>query len=82
MINVGGYLEYRGGVQYREGYSVRGDIMSTVVGVQYCGGINLLLFEYPHCTEHPTVLMISIPPPPPPTVLKLQRMVINIFLDK
>ena len=23
-----------------------GDIMSTVEGVQYCGGENLLLFEY------------------------------------
>ena len=22
-------------------------------GVQYCGGINLLLFEYPKGTEHP-----------------------------
>ena len=30
-----------------------GDILSTV------GEINLLLFEYPHGTEHPTVLMIS-----------------------
>ena len=35
MINVGVYLEYRGGVRYRE------------------GGRNLLLFEYPHGTEHP-----------------------------
>ena len=43
----GGYLEYRGSVQYR------GDIMSTMEGVQYHGGKNLLLFEYPHGTEHP-----------------------------
>ena len=31
MINVGGYLEYRGGVQYRGGYhEYRGVILSTV----------------------------------------------------
>ena len=29
------------------------DIMSTVGGVQYRGGTNLLLFEYPHRIEHP-----------------------------
>ena len=60
MINVGGYLEYRAGVQYR------GDIMSTVGvilstvgdvqyrggyheyrgGVQYRGGYHPLKFEY------------------------------------
>ena len=55
MINVGGYLstvggyhEYRGGyLEYRGGCSVPwgdimmhvGDIMSTVEGVQYRGGI-------------------------------------------
>ena len=36
-----------------------GDIMSTVEGVQYCGGKNLLLFEYPMVLNTPTVLMIS-----------------------
>ena len=43
--------------------------MSTVEGVQYRGGKNLLLFEYPMVLNTPTVLMIS------PTVLKFQRMV-------
>ena len=40
MINVGGYLEYRGGVQYRGGYhEYRGGvILSTVGDVQYRGG--------------------------------------------
>ena len=47
MSSVGGYLEYRGGC-----HDARGDIMSTVEGVQYRGGINLLLFDYPHGTEH------------------------------
>ena len=56
MSTVGGYLEYRGGVQYRGGYhdkcgdilSTVGDIMSTVgvilstVGdVQYRGGCSV-----------------------------------------
>ena len=46
-----------------------GDIMSTV-------GKSLLLFEYPHGTEHPTVLMISLTCIMiSHTVLKLQRMV-------
>ena len=71
----GGYLEYRGGVQYCGGYheyrggyleyrggcSVLwgdimmhvGDIMSTVEGVQYCGGESLLLFEYPTVLNTP-----------------------------
>ena len=63
MLNVGGYLEYRGGcsvlwgdimstvggyLEYRGGCSVPwgdimmhvGDIMSTVEGVQYRGGIS------------------------------------------
>ena len=46
---VGGYNEYCGGyLEYRGGYhDARGDIMSTVEGVQYRGGKNLLLFEYP-----------------------------------
>ena len=42
-----------------------GDIMSTVEGVQYCGGKNLLLFEYPMILNTPMVLMIS------PTVLMI-----------
>ena len=55
MSTVGGYLEYHGGyLEYRGGCSVpwgyhdaRGDIMSTMEGVQYRGGKSLLLFEYP-----------------------------------
>ena len=39
MSTVGGYLEYRGGVQYHGGYHDKcGDILSTVEGVQYRGG--------------------------------------------
>ena len=35
----GGYLEYRGGVQYRGGFvSTVGVILSTVGDVLYCGG--------------------------------------------
>ena len=56
-----GYLEYRGGVQYRGGYHEYrgvilntvgdkmmhvGDTMSTVGGVQYHGGKNLLYPRY------------------------------------
>ena len=38
MSTVGGYLEYRGGVQYRGGYHDKcGDILSTVWSVQYRG---------------------------------------------
>ena len=68
MINVGGYLEYRGGCSVP-----LGDIMSTVGGdleyrgdVQYCGGYheyrggrsvpwgeNLLLFECPTVLNTP-----------------------------
>ena len=33
--------------------------MSTMEGVQYRGGKNLLLFEYPTVLNTPTVLMIS-----------------------
>ena len=56
MINVGGYLEYRGGCSVPWGDIMMhvGDMMSTVEGVQYRGGKSLL-FEYP------TVLMISPP---------------------
>ena len=59
---VGGYHEYRGGyLEYRGGCSVPwgdimmhvGDIMSTVEGVQYRGGKNLLLFEYPTVLNTP-----------------------------
>ena len=44
MINVGGYLEYCGGVQYRGGYhEYRGDIMNTVGGyLEYRGGCSVL----------------------------------------
>ena len=43
MINVGGYLEYRGGVQYRGGImSTVGDIMNTVGGyLEYRGGCSV-----------------------------------------
>ena len=30
-----------------------GDIVSTMEGVQYCGGKNLLLFEYPTVLNNP-----------------------------
>ena len=63
----GGYLEYRGGYhEYRGGY------LEYCGGTQYCGeyhvarvgyheyrGGKIVLFEYPHGTEHLTVLMIS-----------------------
>ena len=62
-------------------YDVHGDIMSTV-GVFNTVGENLLLFVYPHGTEHPhsthdisTSIMIS------PMVLKLQRMVSPMILN-
>ena len=43
MSTVGGYLEYRGGVQYRGGCSVPWwDIMSTVEGyLEYRGGCSV-----------------------------------------
>ena len=68
MSTVGGYLEYRGGCSVLWGdimmhvgdiMSTVEDIMSTVEGVQYCGGKNLLLFEYPMVLNTPMVLMIS-----------------------
>ena len=43
MSTMGGYLDYRGGY-----HNACWDIMSTV------GRYNLLLFEYPHSTEHPS----------------------------
>ena len=57
----GGYREYRGdilgtvGILSTMGDIIMhvGDIMSTMGGVQYRGGNNLLLFEYPHGIEHP-----------------------------
>ena len=36
-----------------------GDIMSTVEGVQYCGGKSLLSFEHSTVLNTPTVLKIS-----------------------
>ena len=43
MSTVGGYLEYRGDVQYRGGYlEYRGGIMSTVGGyLEYHGGCSV-----------------------------------------
>ena len=39
MSTVGGYLEYRGGVQYRGDIMINaGDILSTVGVFQYRGG--------------------------------------------
>ena len=41
MMHVGGYHEYRGGVQYRGGYhDACGGISSVLWGVQYHGGIS------------------------------------------
>ena len=41
MSTVGGYLEYRGGVQYRGGYHDKcGGYLEYRGGVQYCGGIS------------------------------------------
>ena len=48
---MGGYLEYRGGVQYRGDIMINvgdilstvGDIMSTVEGVQYRGGKSFVI---------------------------------------
>ena len=41
MINVGGYLEYRGGVQYRGGYhEYHGGYLEYRGDVQYRGGIS------------------------------------------
>ena len=55
MSTVGGYLEYRGGCSVPWGDIMMhvGDIMSTVEGVQYRGGKNLLLFEYPTVLNTP-----------------------------
>ena len=82
MMHVGDILSTVGDVQYHGDIMMHvGDIMSTM-GVFSTVGENLLLFEYPHGTEHPTVLMIS----PTcimtsPTVLKLQRMVSPTVLN-
>ena len=67
MSTVRGYLEYRGGVQYRGGYhEYRGGYHDAHGGYhEYCGGCSvpwgesLLLFEYPTVLNTPTVLMIS-----------------------
>ena len=80
-----GYLEYCVCCSVPEGYhEYCGIILSNVGGYHDAPGVimstvgeNLLLFEYPDGTEHPskvlmispTCIMIS------PTVLKLQRMV-------
>ena len=41
---MGVILSTVGDVQYREGYhDARGDIMSTVEGVQYCGGKSFVI---------------------------------------
>ena len=85
---VRGYLEYRGGVQCLgiTMSTVGGVILSTVGYImthmegyhEYRGGCsvpwekNLLLFEYPHGTEHPMVLMIS------PTFIMISLTVLNI----
>ena len=55
MSTVGGYLEYHGGCSVPWGNIMMhvGDIMSTVEGVQYRGGKNLLLFEYPTVLNTP-----------------------------
>ena len=61
MSTVGGYLEYRGGVQYRGGYHEKcGGYLEYRGGYhEYCGGCsvpweeNLLLFEYPTVLNTP-----------------------------
>ena len=41
MSTVGGYLEYRGGVQYHGGFMINvGRYLEYRGGVQYCGGIS------------------------------------------
>ena len=41
MSTVGGYLEYRGGVQYRGGYhEYRGGYLEYPGDIQYRGGIS------------------------------------------
>ena len=43
MINVGRYLEYRGGVQYRGGFhEYHGVILSIMGDTQYRGGYSVL----------------------------------------
>ena len=48
MINVGGYLEYRGGcsVPWGDIMSTVGVILSTVGDVQYCGDIMMHVGGY------------------------------------
>ena len=54
MSTMGGYLEYHGGCSVPWGiHDARGDIMSTVEGVQYRGGKSQLLFEYPMVLNTP-----------------------------
>ena len=60
MSTMGVILSTVGDVQYRGDIMIHvGDIMSTMEGVQYCGGKSLLLFEYPMVLNTPKVLMIS-----------------------
>ena len=61
MINVGGYLEYRGGCSVLWGYhDTRGGYHEYCGGCSVPWGENLLLFEYPTVLNTPTVLMISL----------------------
>ena len=51
-MHVGGYLSTVGMFSTVLDIMINvGDILSTVLGVQYRGGKNLLLFEYPHGTQ-------------------------------
>ena len=45
-MHVGGYLEYCGDIMIHVG-----DTMSTMRGVQYCGGTRITK-DFPHGTEH------------------------------
>ena len=65
MIHVGGYHEYRGGVQYRRGYHLCN--LSTVGGYhqacrgyrEYRGDTQITKGCILHGTEHSTVLTVS-----------------------
>ena len=52
MMHVGDILSTMEDTQYHEGYQdASGGYHEYRGGVQCCGG-NLLLFDYPNCTEH------------------------------
>ena len=52
MSTVGGYLEYRGGVQYRGGYHDKcGGYLEYHGGVQYRGDIMSTVGGYLECRE-------------------------------